>query len=86
MPLNYSWKEKVTHTAHSVCPFPSPFHAHMLCVCMNVYRETPTLEGCGTNLFAEKFQEGEVINSHKFNLFIKHSLSSITAHTIIKEL
>lgn len=28
----------------SLCPFLSFFHACTLCVCMNVYRETPTLD------------------------------------------
>lgn len=60
---------------------------YIVCLYEHVQRDpSPRMLTCGTNLFAQKFQEGKVINSHKFNLFIKHSLSGVTAQTIIKEL
>lgn len=88
MPLSYSWKGH-THVTHSASLSLSLFLSctHVVCLYECVQRNpNPSRLSCGSNLFAEKFQEGEVINSHKFNLFIKHSLSGITAQTIIKEL
>lgn len=64
MPLSYSWKEKVTHIHVQHLSLSLSFLC-VYCVCMNEHRETPALEheklNCGTHLFAQKFQQGEII-------------------------